>query len=380
MTAICSKVMEVDTISKNDLNYFNHISKRNFLKRKFLQFLFFALLGVWVVNDVSAQRFKCGKDDLNAGTIRISPDPLSLVVNERCEIFIYNSKKEEIKKKKNEDFRISSDNRNVRISGFSFHVDAKAQGNMFEFIETGKLVEVEGNITIAHNSCNYRFEFPFRVVQTPSFENSITITCKGEKRQFAIAKYKNMMGKNLFVVIDINTNQFYLLESHISIDASGVKGRDGANGSKGKSGASGTEKSPNGGRGGDGGNGEDGGAGAAGGEITVYFSENINIVPVSANVTGGEGGKGGKGGKGGSGGTGYSRKTGEEEKKVFGKMVKVPIYTRVGQDGASGNAGRDGRDGQRGSDGTFNKIQVDNIKKYFENIKIEHFNIENIEE
>ena len=375
MTAIYNEAMEADTISKNNLNYINHISKRNFLKRKFLQLLFFALLGVWIVNDVNAQKFNCGKDDLNACTIRITPDPLNLVVNERCEIFIYNRKKEEIKKK-NDDFRISSDNKNVRINGLSFYVDAKAQGNLFEHIESGNLVEIEGNITIAHNSCNYRYEFPFRVVQAPSFENSIT--CKGEKRQFAIAKYKNMMGKNLFVVLDINTNQLQILESPISIDASGVKGRDGANGSKGKSGEGGTEKSPNGGRGGDGGNGEDGGAGGAGGEITVYFSSNANIVPVSANVTGGEGGKGGKGGSGGSGGIGWSRRvpTGEVDKK--GK----PKYRteKVGQNGASGNAGQDGRDGPRGRSGTFNKIQEDNIKKYFENIKIPYFNIENIEE
>ena len=375
MTAIYNEAMEADTISKNDQNDVNHMSKRNFLKRKFLQLLFFALLGVWIVNDVNAQKFNCGKDDLNAGTIRITPDPLSLVVNERCEIFIYNRERKEIKKK-NDDFRISSDNKNVRINGLSFHVDAKAQGNVFELIETGKLVEVEGNITIVHNSCNHRYEFPFRVVQTPSFENSIT--CKGEKRQFAIAKYKNMMGKKLFVVIDINTNQLYLFESPISIDASGVKGRDGANGSKGQSGAGGTEKSPNGGRGGDGGNGEDGGAGSAGGDITVYFSKNTNIVPVSANVTGGEGGKGGKGGSGGSGGSGYSywRETGEIKKN--GKPKKELV--KVGQNGTPGNAGQNGRDGQHGQNGTFNKIQEDDIKKYFENIKIPHFNIENIEE
>jgi len=367
------KLMEADTISKNARSSKATQVKEIFSKRTVLRFLFFALIGVWTVSNVNAQKFKCGKDDLNAGTIQITPDPLSLVVNERCEIFIYNSKKEEIKKK-NEDFTISSDNRNVRINGLSFHVDAKAQGNVFELIETGKLVEVEGNITIAHKSCNYRYVFPFRVVQTPVFETSIS--CKGEKKQFAIAKYKNTMGKDLFAVIDIKTNQLYLLEAPISIDASGVKGKDGTNGSAGKTGDKGTEKSPNGGRGGDGGNGGDGGSGGNGGEITVYFSKNVHV-PVSANVTGGEGGKGGKGGSGGTGGAGYSRPTGEKKKGLFGIMVDVT--EKVGQDGASGNRGRDGQDGQRGRDGSFNKIQEDDIKKYFENVKIPYFNIENIE-
>ena len=368
------KLMGADTISKNARSSKATQVKEIFSKRTVLRFSFFALIGVWTVSNVNAQnKFNCGKDDLNASTVRITPDPLSLVVNERCEIFIYNRKKEEIKKK-NEDFTISSDNRNVRINGLSFYIDAKAQGNVFELIETGKLVEVEGNITVAHKSCNYRYVFPFRVVQTPVFENSIS--CKGEKKQFAIAKYKNTMGKDLFAVIDIKTNQLYLLEAPISIDASGVKGKDGTNGSAGKTGDKGTEKSPNGGRGGDGGNGGDGGSGGNGSEITVYFSKNVHV-PVSANVTGGEGGKGGKGGSGGTGGLGYgySRETGELKKN--GKPKKE--WVKVGQDGASGNRGRDGQDGQRGRDGSFNKIQEDDIKKYFENVKIPYFNIENIE-
>ena len=350
------------------------------ITRGIAPFLLFMLIDIWTFNCCYAQSFDCKKDKLHAGVIQFSNDPSSLILGQSCEISIFNSKGKRINKVN--DIRITSDNRNVRSSGLSFYIDNNARGEPWLYVD-GRLIEESGNITISINNCNQAYTFPFDIRQSYVFDSEIS--CKGDKREFAIALYKNSLSKNLYVVLDISRNQLHLLEAPISIDASGVSGANGIagqSGTAGKSGTSGTEKSPNGGTGTDGTNGSDGGDGSdggKGGEIIVYTSKNTPNV-VSVIVDGGEGGRGGAagaGGKGGSGGSPYRVKT---DKKNF---LGLPVYEdrgNKGNDGRDGNAGKPGRDGQRGQKGSYTFSVVDNLSKYFENIQHAHFKIENLVE
>jgi len=361
-----SEIMGADTISKNGRSLKSHTSKGNFLTLRILLFLFFTVIGVCTVNNVKAQKFDCKKDKLDYSTVRISPDPSNLTFGERCDISIFNSKGKKVSEK---NFKLTSKNRNMRSSGLSFVIDNKTTGDPWQYLD-GKLVEEEGTITIEHNDCNVTYDFTFQIQQAYEFANSIA--CNGERREFAVARYKNALGKDLFVVMDVTRNKLYLLESPVSIDASGLKGRTGVAGSAGKSGSAGTKSSPDGAAGGSGGDGGDGGDGNPGGDITVYLPKSIQ--GISVNIAGGDGGDGGAGGAGGKGGSGFEVKT---DKKGF---LGMPIYEKVGKDGTAGNDGRPGRDGKRGKDGSLTKVQDDNIKKYFENINQVNFNIDDIEE
>jgi len=350
---------------------------------KFTQYLLlFALIG----NNVNAQlftpSFDCKKDKLHGGVIQFSSDPSNLILGQRCAISISNSKGKEVSGK---DFKITSDNRKVSISGLFFTVDNSTKEEPWLYLD-GRLIEVDGNITITHTKCAHTYSFPFQIRQSYVFDKG-AISCKGEKREFAISKYKNLINKDLYVILDISRNQLYLVEAPIVIDASGVAGtpgRNGISGSSGKKGTDGTEKNQNGSDGSDGsngGDGGDGGDGGNGGEIIVYISKNVPNV-VSVNVNGGAAGPGGaagRGGKGGKGGEGYKIKTGEQ--KVLG--IKTPVYTKLGndgkdgRDGVSGKPGKDGRPGQRGS---VTISADDDIKKYFENVRHSYFKIEEIDE
>jgi hypothetical protein len=190
------------------------------------------------------------------------------------------------------------------------------------------------------------------------FDN--TLNCQGEKRELAVARYKNTINKNLYVVIDINQNQVYLLEAPLTIDGSGVKGADGLNGSDGQGGRSGlviggigSHDGQNGTDGGDAGDGENGGNG---GEIIVHVPQNI-LNQVAVNIEGGRGGQGGQGGKGGQGGRAVSN----------------------GRAGRDGRDGRNGQYGQNGVRGNSTVLEDNDIRKYFENIRHPYFKIENIE-
>ena len=333
---------------KNGASPKSHKSRENFLKRLFI---FFTLVGAFTVVCVHAQTFDCKKDKLDGSTIRFLPDPSSLTVGQTCDVTIYNRSG---KKVSGNSFSLSSDNTNVRSNGLSFHVDNLAKGDPWMYLD-GRLLEIDGNITIAHNSCDHSYVFPFKIRQAFLFDN--VVSCQGEKREFAVAKYKNTINKNLYVVVDMNHNQLYLLESPLSIDASGVQGVDGAKGADGKKGESTNilVKRATGGDGGDGENGGDGGNGGNGGDIIVHIPQDISK-QVSINVDAGRGGEAGLGGKGGTGGRGTTK------------------------DGRTGRDGRNGQYGQHGVKGQYTVLEDDNIKKYFENVRHPFFNIENVEQ
>jgi len=385
VTANSSGIMEADTILINERSLKRQTSKRNFLNRNVYLFYLFILVCMFTVNNVNAQKFNCQKDRLHAGSIQISPDPSSLILGQSCEVSVFNSKGKRVNSKF---YRITSENRNVRSSGSSFSIDnnPNTRGESWSHVD-GKLIEIDGDITISIIDCHQKYSFPFQIRQQYEFDRSLS--CKGERREFAIAPYKNVINKNLYVVLDISRNQIYLLEAPISIDASGVRGTPGIagiSGTNGKTGAAGTEKNYNGGRGTDGtngGDGGDGGNGGNGGEIIVYMPRNTPSV-VSINVEGGAGGYGGaagKGGKGGSGGNGYEIKVDTGEKNKQGKPKYR--YDKIGEDGPDGKdgiAGKPGKDGMPGQRGNYS-ISVDNdIKKYFENLHHSYFDINNIVE
>jgi hypothetical protein len=320
------------------------------------------LLLVCVATNANAQllgppNFNCKRDKLHGGTVRPTPDPSNLLLGQKCEVVVINSRGNNVSAK---GFRVSSDNRSVRTDGLSFSIDKNEAGSPWQYLD-GRLIEMDGTITVTHHECGQTHNFPFQVRQSYVFEKEIS--CKGERREFAIAPYRNTLGKELLAVMDMTRNQLYLMEAPITIDASGINGRNGAPGSPGSAGSNGTSRSHNGGRGGDGGHGANGEDGGEGGDITIYLSNHTRGVTV--NVRAGEGGRGGAAGRGGSGGIGYSEGTGRNRVKL-------------GQDGASGNSGRAGRDGQRGRDGYQRLIREDNIKKYFSNINQGSFDIENI--
>ena len=388
------EAMEADTIKilsvaevKNGQSLKSHMSRRNFFTRGILPLIFFIIIVFWSAENSYAQlfstKFDCKSDKLHAGVIQFSSDPSSLILGQSCQISIFKSNGKKIENIK--DFTITSDNRNVRSSGLNFSVDNSAKGEPWLFVD-GRLIEEEGNITISINNCNQSYTFPFQIRQSYVFDKDIS--CKGDRREFAIAPYKNSMNKNLYVVLDISRNQLYLMGAPISIDASGVSGRDGAAGARGRSGTEGTkgtEKNPNGGNGTDGSNGSnggDGGDGSNGGEITVYMAKNTpNVVRV--NVEGGRGGFGGAGGRGGTGGRGGDphKVPDGTEKNLFGKTVtKYKDVGNKGNDGKDGVDGTQGRDGQHGQSGNFTFSVVDDLNKYFENIQHSHFKIENIVE
>ena len=376
------ETMEAETIPKDGRRFRNHTIVRVFLTRGLSSLLFFILIVNWSVDNSYAQSFDCRRDRLHAGVIQFSHDPSSLILGQSCQISIFKSNGRMVNSTK--DFRLTSDNRNVRSSELVFSVDNSARGEPWLYVDGG-LIEEEGNITISINNCNQSHTFPFKIRQSYVFDRDIN--CKGDRREFAIAPYKNFTNKNLYVVLDISRNQLYLLEAPISIDASGVSGTPGTPGIAGRAGTAGTagtEKSPNGGSGttgNNGGDGGDGGNGGNGGAIIVYMSKNTPNV-VSVNVEGGEGGNGGAGGaggKGGSGGSAYQVKTGT--KKVLG--VTVPVYEKRGNDGNAGRdgiAGKPGRDGRQGQKGSYTFSVIDDLNKYFENIQHSHFKIENIVE
>ena len=360
----------------------SHSNSGNFLKKGILPFLFFLFIVIWTFNNSHAQSFDCKKDRLHAGVVQFSPDLSTLILGQNCQISILKSNGKRVNNVK--DFRITSDNRNVRISGLSFLVDNSARGEPWLYVD-GMLIEEGGNITISINNCIQSYTFPFEIKQSYVFDREIS--CKGDNREFAIAPYKNFTNKNLYVVLDMSRNQLHLLEAPISIDASGVSGTHGIAGKAGTAGTfgtNGTENSPNGGNGTDGRNGSDGGDGSDGGNggnIIVYMSKNTPNV-VSVNVEGGEGGRGGAagaGGKGGKGGSPYQVKVGT--KTVLG--IKVPVYEdrgNKGRDGIDGIAGKPGKDGRQGKNGNYTFSVVDDAKKYFEKIQHSHFKIENIVE
>jgi hypothetical protein len=236
----------------------------------------------------------------------------------------------------------------------------------------GEFIEVDGHITIAANKCNQTYRFPFKVKQAYTFTEN-TIICKGERKEFAVARYDNAMGLDLFVVMDITANQIYLLLAPILIDASGIKGRNGTPGPTGRTGDGGTERNQDGKDGGDGGQGGNGGDGGSGGNITVYLPRNIQGVSVIAE--GGSGGDAGLAGKGGKGGIGYTIRVQEGTDRRGN-----PIYRdkRLGNNGRDGRDGIPGNPGKRGIDGVVNQVQVNNIKKYFEYVRQANFKIEKI--
>jgi len=342
------------------------------MMKKLLIIYFFALIGACSIGNINAQsafvQYKCDRDRLDHSTVRIIPDPMTLTVGQNCKIEVFNNNGKSVPEK---NFNVSSNNRNVKSSGLTFYVENAAKGNPFEYLD-GKLVEIEGTITITAKECTHRYDFPFQVRQNYVFDNSIT--CRGESREFAVARYKNVLNKELYIVRDITKNQIYLMEAPITIDASGIRGKDGASGERGKSGANGTASSYHGSPGGDGGRGGDGGPGGDGGNIKVYVPH--NSISVNAYVAGGAGGSGGKGGEGGKGGYGYKEKIGTKKNSLG---ITVPVYKEYGKDGRDGNNGRPGYDGRPGRDGNFNRIVVNDIKNYFEGVFQKGFSIENID-
>ena len=321
------------------------------------------------VDSVNAQLFgfNCKNDELNEKTVRLPAEVSSLILGQRCEVTVFNAKGRSIP---GNSFTLSSSNEHVKSKASTFWVEESAIGSPWMYINTG-LIEIEGNITIAANRCNKEYSFPFKVKQAYTFSES-NIICKGERKEFAIARYDNTLGLDLFVVMDITRNQVHLLKAPISIDASGVKGKDGTPGTPGRAGENGTERNQDAKDGGDGGNGGDGGTGGTGGNITVYLPP--NIPGISINVDGGEGGEAGPAGKGGKGGTGYTKKV-----TIIGDDGKQKIEDqRLGNNGRDGKDGLPGNPGSRGADGTINQVKVDNIKKYFEFVRQANFNINNI--
>jgi len=313
-----------------------------------------ALIGMCSISSVHAQtRFNCRQDNLSSSTVRISPDPSSLTIGQRCEITVFNARGRAVS---GNDFKISSENTFVTSGNLYFYVEDFDRGDPWTYLD-GKPMEMEGTITISHISCDHSYSFPFQIRQPYIFDK--VINCQGETRNFAVAGYKNTLNKNLYVVIDINRNQLFLLEAPLTIDGSGIKGADGENGSDGARGRSGnnltTFGTPDGAAGGDGGDGTDGGNGGNGGNITVHVPQDI-ANQVSINVDGGRGGQGGLGGKGGLGGR----------------------AARGGRDGRAGRDGRNGQHGQHGVRGNYEVIVDNDIRKYFENIRHPNFNIENL--
>ena len=358
-----NSAMEQRPLKKTGRSLKSLMGRGNFLINRFLFFPFFMLmLCVLSIDSINAQKFNCKKDKLDESTVRVVPPGVSnLVLEQQSEVSVFNAKGKRIA---SSEFTLSSNNENVKNDRLTFWVENKTKP--WDYLD-GKLVEIDGNITITANKCNMAYSFPFKVRQAYTFDNQIS--CNGDRREFAVARYKNVLGKDLFVVMDINRRQLYLLEGPISIDASGVVGKEGSPGYPGQKGTDGTERNRDGSRGGDGGNGGHGGNGGNGGEITVYLPHNIQ--EISVNVAGGAGGTGGVGGKGGRGGEGYS------EPRKAGKLT---VNVKVGKDGPSGNDGNPGDDGNPGRDGSFNKEHVDDIKKYFQNVNQANFDIENIEE
>ena len=312
--------------------------------------LFFILAGMCTDNSMYAQIFDCKKDKLDRDAMRFSVDPLNLTFDQHCDITVYSSKGKKVSEK---DFTLSSNNTNVKSNNLSFHVENNVKEDPWLYLD-GKLIEIDGTITIAHKKCNLAYDFPFKAKQPYIFDN--VLKCQGEKREFAVARYKNALNKDLYVIIDINRNQLFLVESPIKIDGSGIKGADGVNGKNGEKGRTPIFGSSDGGNGGDGGDGTDGKNGGNGGEIKVHVPQDI-VNQVSINVDGGRGGTGGTGGQGGPGG-------------------------KPGKGGREGRAGRDGRNGQHGQHGvkgSFEVIVDNDIRKYFENTRHPQFNIENLE-
>ena len=349
--------MEADTISKHGASPKSQMSRGNILTRRFLPFLFVPLIGMCTVNSVHSQTFDCKRDKLDGSALRFTPDPASLTIGQPCEVSVYNRSG---KKVSGNAFELTSNNTDVRSNGLSFYVDYQATGNPWTYLD-GKLLEIDGNITIAHKSCNLTYDFPFKIRQAFVFEN--VISCQGEKREFAVAKYKNALNRNLYVVMDISQNQIHLVEAPLIIDGSGVKGadgEDGADGDKGKNGVGillGGTGTKDGGNGTDGRDGGDGKNGGNGGNITVRASQNTKN-QVTVNVDAGQGGNAGQGGRGGQGGKPGSG----------------------GREGRSGRDGRNGQYGQHGVKGQFQIIEDNDVKKYFENVRHPFFNIENVEE
>jgi hypothetical protein len=350
-----SWAMEADTISKNGSNPKSHTSRRNILMQRIPLLLFFILVGMCTNHSVYAQFFDCKKDKLDRDAIRFSIEPSSLTFDQQCGITVFSSKGKKVSEK---DFSLTSNNTSVKINNLSFFVENNATGDPWSYLD-GKLIEIDGTITIAHKKCNFAYDFLFNVKQKYMFDN--VLNCQGEVREFAIVNYSNTLNKNLFVVIDINSKQLYLIESPITIDGSGIKGADGINGKNGEKGKNGVgillggTGTPDGGNGGDGGDGTDAGNGGNGGQIIVHLPQDL-VNQVSINVDAGRGGRGGESGKGGPGG-------------------------KPGKGGREGRAGRDGRNGQHGqhgAKGSFEVIKDDDIRKYFENIRHPQFNIENI--
>ena len=168
------------------LKYFNS---------KIIAFLVFAIISTCVINSAKAQRFNCNRDRLHSGTVRFSTEPSGLIIGQRCEISVFDSRGRKVNDR---DFSISSDNRHVKISGLAFHVDSDIRGEPWLHVN-GELIEEDGNITIRHNECNQSYSFPFRIRQSYVFDRDIS--CKGERREFAIAPYRNMVNKNLYAVL-----------------------------------------------------------------------------------------------------------------------------------------------------------------------------------
>ena len=335
------RAMEPETIKKNGT-----------VLKSLMFLIIFALISI---GSVSAQtRFNCKSDNLNGSTVRISPAPSSLTIGQRCEITVFNARGRAVS---NSDFNISSENTFVTSGNLYFSVENFERSDSWTYLD-GKPLEIEGKITISHKSCDHSYSFPFQIRQPYIFEN--VLNCQGETREFAVAKYKNTLNKNLYVVVDINRNQLFLLEAPLIIDGSGIRGADGKNGKNGERGRSGNNAPIfgvlDGANGGDGGDGTDGGNGGNGGNITVHVPQNI-ANQVSINIEGGRGGTGGMGGAGGAGGR----------------------AARGGRDGRAGRDGRNGQNGQHGVRGNFEVIVDNDIRKHFENIRHPYFNIGNID-
>ena len=347
--------MEPETILKNGASPKSLMSKRNFFTRRFLCPLVFTLLFLCTVDGLFAQRFDCKRDKLDETAIRFSPDPSSLTLGQPCEISIYNRAG---KKVSGSDFSITSNNINVMSRDLTFHIDQKVKGDPWLHLN-GELIEEDVKITVAHKTCIHTYDYSFHIKQNYLFDN--VLNCQGEIKEFAVAKYNNGLNKNLFVVADVKQKSIYLLEGPLTIDGSGVNGKDGAPGTPGANGKSNAvlgailSSTMDGGDGGDGANGGDGGNGGNGGDITVYAPKNI-MQQISVNVNAGRGGLGGPGGKGGQGAQGSGR----------------------GRNGRNGRDGQYGQNGFNGERGRFSIQENNEIKQYFENINHPYFKIDNI--
>jgi len=356
----------------------------NTLKQKTLTVLVFFVICAYSVSNVYAQRrpnFNCRNDQVHSGVVQFSTDPSNLIIGQQTEVRVFDNRNRRLSDR---GFSLTSNNRNVRINGMTFHVDNTVRGEPWLHVD-GRLVEEDGEVTIRHSDCNQAYTFPFRVRQSFVFDQMII--CRGERREFAIAPYRNMANRNLYVVLDITRNQLHLLEAPITIDASGIAGIPGVPGvagAAGTAGRAGTAGNPNGGAGGPGhpgGHGGPGGDGGAGGEIIVHLVRNTpgHII---VNVNGGAagiGGAGGAGGRGGAGGIGYSRRerTGEYTNRGRPRYRTVQVG-RAGASGSAGITGQPGRAGQPGSRGTYSIIVDHNIQRHFENVRHPHFRVENI--